>query len=292
MPAIVPELVGMASDPAISTTDLLRKALVVARRLAQAELSEWFNNELNGYPNGVDLPEYRKLNGHLQAWNPFRGYIPFMPSPAWMVEKLSQTPLRQSIAELEKLAQSENGVHCSFPPELEQMLMQGMQVKMRPSVKIPTTAIQAIPEIVRNRILEWALDLEEKGIVGEGMTFTAVEKQMVQERHYHFENVTSSQIQIGTSESNQTQNNSNDISALKALIEVLGNGIERGDIAGDIRDELRAEIDTLKAQAASPKPKWQIIKATAGSIKSVLENATGSMIATQALPYLAPFLHV
>ena len=38
MPALVPELVDMASTPAVSTADLLRRALVVARRLAAPEL--------------------------------------------------------------------------------------------------------------------------------------------------------------------------------------------------------------------------------------------------------------
>ena len=33
---------------------------------------------------------------------------------------------------------------------------------------------------VRNKILDWALLLEENGIVGEGMTFTEVEKQTAQ----------------------------------------------------------------------------------------------------------------
>mgnify|MGYP005753036751 CR=1 FL=1 len=33
---------------------------------------------------------------------------------------------------------------------------------------------------VRNKILDWALLLEENGIVGEGMTFTDVEKEKAQ----------------------------------------------------------------------------------------------------------------
>ena len=53
MPAIVPELVTMASDPAVSAGDLLRRALVVAKRLAVPELVEWINAELNGYEGKV-----------------------------------------------------------------------------------------------------------------------------------------------------------------------------------------------------------------------------------------------
>lgn len=44
MSALVPELVNIASDPAVSTGDLLRRALVVARRLAVPEFVDWINS--------------------------------------------------------------------------------------------------------------------------------------------------------------------------------------------------------------------------------------------------------
>ena len=37
MPALIPELIAMASDPTVKTTDLLRKAWVAARQLKQPE---------------------------------------------------------------------------------------------------------------------------------------------------------------------------------------------------------------------------------------------------------------
>lgn len=55
-------------------------------------------------------------------------------------------------------------------------------------------------------------------------------------------------------------------------------------------DELRAELATLKAQANSPKPKWEIIKATARSIKTVAEGAAGGLIAGLAQPHMATLL--
>lgn len=62
MPALVPELVDMASTPAVSTADLLRRALVVARRLAVPEFVDWINSELNGY-GAVEVPDYRTIEG-------------------------------------------------------------------------------------------------------------------------------------------------------------------------------------------------------------------------------------
>lgn len=61
MTALVPELIDMASNSAVSVSDLLRRALVIARRLNVTELADWIGAELNGYKG--DVPDYRKIRG-------------------------------------------------------------------------------------------------------------------------------------------------------------------------------------------------------------------------------------
>jgi len=289
MTAIVPELVNMATDPSVSTSDLLRKALVVARRLEIKELADWINCELNGY-SGQDIPEYRHVRSELKAMNPVRGPIPLYLPSAEMAEALTASHLRQSLPELVALSKSTTGLFSYFTAELEHSLMEMMQYPMRPVLSLSTTQLHGVIEIVRSRILEWALDLEGNGVLGEGMTFTPQEKQIVQQQHYHFGDVTGSQIQIGSDGASQTLTQTADAEALKALIAVLREVVTQGKVAGEAGEELRAELATLEAQAASPRPKLQVIKAAALSIKSVLENAAGGIISVQALPYLTPFL--
>lgn len=293
MPALVTELVNAAIDTSVSSADLLRRALVTTKRLGVPELIDWISSELNGYYSG-GVPDYRRVQGQLMAENPIHGPIPFF-APSEMAEMLSDFEVRQSIPELIQLAQSTTGIYSHFPANVEHTLMQMMRetngVMMRPALRFSTVQVQGIIEKVRSRVLEWALDLETKGVLGEGMTFSQEEKQMVQQQHYHFGDVSGSQIQIGSNGSNQTQNQSgSDMAALSALIELLHDAIQQGRVAGEVRDELQAELATLQAQAASPKPKWAVIKATAGSIKAVLENAAGGVIAAQALPYLTALL--
>lgn len=213
-----------------------------------------------------------------------------------MAELLSDFAVRQSVPELMQLAQSTTGIYSHFPANIEHTLMQMMReangVTMRPALRFSNVQVQGVIEKVRSRVLEWALDLEAKGVLGEGMTFTQQEKQTVQQ-HYHFGDVSGSQIQIGSNSSNQTQTQTQtggDMAALSALIELLRDAIQQGRIEAEVRDELQAELATLQAQAASPKPKWAVIKATAESIKAVLENAAGSVLAAQALPYLTALL--
>lgn len=291
MPALVPELVDMASTPTVSTADLLRRALVVARRLAVPELADWLNSELNGYDYAAPVPDYRIIYGQLMVYNDVRGYdIPCMTPDDKTAEYLRRYSEHQSVPVLEQLLAGDGQLVKHFPVSLEEQLMHSMMVPMRPKLVFSKPQMQGIVEVVRNRILEWALDLEGRGIIGEGMTFTQQEKLAVQQIHNHFGDVFGSQIQISSNGSTQTQANTKgtDLEAIKGLIQALGAALEAAQ--GDAADELRAELATLKAQADSPKPKWEIIKATARSIKTVAEGATGNILAGLAQPHLATLL--
>ncbi len=281
----------MASDPNVSTADLLRRALVVARRLAVPELVDWLSQEMNGYDDRESIPEYRTMWGQLEVLQPVTGeHIPFLIQNAEKDELVRCHSEGQPISVLESIAASEGEIVKYFPTTIEQKLMDSMRVRMRPRLVFSSAQVRGIVDGARNKILEWALDLEGRGIVGEGMSFTAQEKQAVQEQHYHFGNVSGSQIQISSNGSTQTQANTTgtDIEALKGLVQALGAML--ADAKGDTADELRAELATLKAQADSPKPKWEIIKATARSIKAVAEGAAGGLIAGLAQPHMATLL--
>ncbi|TLP69618.1 hypothetical protein FEA48_29440 [Pseudomonas nitroreducens] len=232
------------------------------------------------------------MKGQLVVENPIHGPIPLFADPDF-VDDLTDFPIRQSLPELIEVSKSTTGIFSHFPTSVEQRLMRMIEesngVALRPALKFSTVQINGVIEKVRSRVLEWALDLEEKGVLGEGMTFSPEEKQIVQQQHYHFGDVSGSQIQIGTSESSQHQAGG-DMTALMALIKHLAGVIRKDAIDVGTRTELEAELATLRAQAASPKPKWPIIRATASSIKSVLENAAGGALASQALPYLAALI--
>ena len=291
MPALVPELVDMASNPTVSTTDLLRRALVVARRLAVPELADWINSEMNGFSHDAPVPGYRVLYGELVAYNDVRGHdIPCATPDDRTSEYLRRHSEHQSIPVLEQLLAGNGKIVRHFSASIERQLEESMQFPMRPKLVFSKPQVQGIVEVVRNRILEWALDLEGRGIKGEGMTFTPQEKLAVQQIHNHFGDVSGSQIQISSNGSTQTQTNTTgtDIEALKGLVQALGAALV--DAKGDTADELRAELATLKAQADSPKPKWEIIKATARSIKAVAEGAAGGLIAGLAQPHMATLL--
>lgn len=202
MTGLVPELVNAAMDPSLQTTNILRRALVIASRLHVTPLAEWLKKEMNGYSEKDDIPNYRKITGELKLNNPINGLIPFF-LPSEIAENLSSINLRLSIIELIELANGEGEIFHIFPIRQQEFLMNCMEIPMQPLCLLSKHKIKTIIEHTRNLSLEWALDLESKGIIGEGMTFSEREKRIVQEQHYHFGDVIGSQIQAGSNQSQQ-----------------------------------------------------------------------------------------
>jgi len=85
----------------------------------------------------------------------------------------------------------------------------------------------------------------------------------------------------------QTVTSTQKEAALEALLPWLAQVIAQGQLQQEACAELQAELDTLKAQAASPNPKWPVIGAVAGSVRAILEGAGGGVLAAQAMGWLA-----
>src|SRR4051794_29643027 len=91
--SIVLELQRDALDPNAKVSDLLRKAMVVARKLRINELEGWLKFEVNGYPEDhTDFPAYRFMEGQVKALNPYRGWIPVVFEDPKLARSCSRRP--------------------------------------------------------------------------------------------------------------------------------------------------------------------------------------------------------
>jgi hypothetical protein len=57
---LLDDIINLATDDKQSIVVLLRKCLVLAHRLKNAQLTSWVNKELNGYGEHNAVPDYRK----------------------------------------------------------------------------------------------------------------------------------------------------------------------------------------------------------------------------------------
>ncbi|MBY0315622.1 MAG: hypothetical protein K2Q26_08890 [Bdellovibrionales bacterium] len=82
-----------------------------------------------------------------------------------------------------------------------------MGIELKPSLHISLAALSKILDSVKNLILSWALKLEEDGIVGGDVSFSADEIQKASRANYNitniYGNIVESQVQQGTSQSTQ-----------------------------------------------------------------------------------------
>jgi hypothetical protein len=89
--------------------------------------------------------------------------------------------VRQSIGSLHDVVNSESGyVQVAFTEHemsaLRPLFERHMQSWIQPFRMFSKPQVSAVFDAVRNRILDWTLNLEAEGILGEGMTFTPQEK--------------------------------------------------------------------------------------------------------------------
>jgi hypothetical protein len=122
MNSIVLDLQRDALDTKVRVSDLLRKALVVARKLGLQDFQRWIEVELNGYGDAKEVPQYRVVTGRVRAWNPYQGWIPIIFKDPKEAEIASTRPCGQSIAELENLiarSSDDGSYHMPFPPSVQ-----------------------------------------------------------------------------------------------------------------------------------------------------------------------------
>ncbi len=283
MPKLILELQRDAMDGGQTATDLLRKALVVARKLGITEFQDWVTHELNGYPPETEIPDYREVVGEVKAWNPRNGWIPVFIEDTNLAKVCSRRHLGQSIGTIEALVR-DNGtqtLHAPFPPDMEADFMKNMGKPFKPTLHVGANQASGILEAVKNTILNWALDLESRGVLGEDMSFTVQEKQAADE--IRTVNIQNFQGVLGDVQNSSITQNLN-MSIVKGDFDSLRNyllsvGVDSSDInklgssveadpqpenKGQLGPEVSSWIGRMVSKAASGA--WQIAVGAAGSL--------------------------
>jgi hypothetical protein len=181
MKSLVHELQQEAMNPNSRLSDILRKALVVASKLKVDEFKIWIESEMKGYPKAEDIPFYRRVNGSVKAWNPYNGWIPVIVQDSRINDLISNRSIGQPISELESLChQKDEGEALQVPLPHDWIMKlfsksEEYRLGMVPTLIIDKSKLIGILDAVRNEILNWILELESQGILGDGMSFSTDE---------------------------------------------------------------------------------------------------------------------
>jgi hypothetical protein len=170
--SLLKEIQEAAVDSKTDIVQVLRKCRVLASRLNHDELKSWVQKELDGYLPGEAVPDYRVKR--CQSKGQFVGFagsqlknapIPTQNLPQEFQEGITKVRFRESISALQNLAQTgdKDSFGSPWPTELIQAyageFYEGM-VLVEAHQVIPRNAIVSVIETVRNRVLNFALEIE------------------------------------------------------------------------------------------------------------------------------------
>lgn len=122
----------------------------------------------------------RKLKGEVKAWNPYHGWIPVILQNDEIDKAISEYLVSDSIPNLMNVYDNSGGntAVLQFGASMNQMLSKSCSFGTKYALMIGVNQIYNIMEKTRNIVLDWAITLEENGILGEGLQFTEQEKDI------------------------------------------------------------------------------------------------------------------
>lgn len=172
---LINDIINELIDTKKSISSPLLKTKVLASRLQNDELLEWITNELKGYENDDNLPEYRIYKGNLTGTyiNGTMQYndqpVPTIGMNESLVKLVLDINFNQSISSLENLLEENNSgsLERTLPAELTGLIQDNWRKIDNPNlqlvnckVSISVNAITEVLSVVRNNLLDFMLNID------------------------------------------------------------------------------------------------------------------------------------
>ena len=283
---IVLELQRDCLNASASISAILRKAKAIASKLDLDELVEWFDQELNGYECQMQaLPPHRKGVGAPKFKNPYHGWCPIMAADDEFGNAIRTGFLPQPISELESLAAGPKSdlLIMGYHPVLEQAIQRQLPTPMECALHFPQDQVRSALDFVRNKVLDWTLALEKRGITGEGFTFNSQEKEDAVAVTNHIYNSTVGVI--GAVSGNATISNLTTVSGsvdFARVHDLLTQITEaKGALPKHVASDLEAPLKDLE-EGAKQKNGTKV-KAALVAMIPILQGAAGNIVAAGIL---------
>jgi hypothetical protein len=298
---LLAEIQREATDANSPVSALLRRCQILAFRLKNEAFKRWVGYELNGYPDGAELPPYRApMQGVLKAtvMNPARWMkgilVPRSLLPNY-ARDIGTFSFRDGVSAMEAtVAEARRAevttLRTPIPPELfADLEIMEMSTTVEMWVELPVTAYASVLDSVRNRALQFALEIEvEKAVAGE----VASNHEPVSEDRVNrlvSTVVYGGNVNVGAGDGPVTQINVGVTPGdLTSLIDALkGLGVPAEDI-----ESLRAAIDQDQHETdekPGPRTREWIGRMTMAAVRGagyVGGGATATVIGTAVAKYL------
>jgi hypothetical protein len=166
------DVIAILSSNDGSLTEALLKTKILLHQIGKKELTDWVNDELNGYANKGAVPPYRVVSAQVLAnasngaWRITSHPIPLYHLKPERREDLEVSRMAESLAVLEDLASKddEGTITRPLPMEANGLLSKGLgngYVIERAWCELNKFEIKNILVQVRSRLLDFLLELRD-----------------------------------------------------------------------------------------------------------------------------------
>lgn len=250
---LLDKIIDLATDIHQPLSVLLRQCVVLAHQLSNDSLKMWANQELNGYTDSKNLPEYRIMRAG--ALGVFRAGYAFpsitRPIPPSAMEKphrwaAETVRLTEPVSAYENCLQSPKGHALMYEWNADLIgyyqssFIEGHALA-RAWQEVPFSAIAGVLDTIRTRVLNVALDIKKE--IGESDSdLKKVElnpKEAEKVNHIVINHIYGGTVFVGSEQQIRIQNiavgNWNDLN--KALLAAGIGESEIGELSGAIQQD-------------------------------------------------------
>ena len=181
--------------------------------------------------------------------------------------------------------------------------MDFFKLDVQPTLHISQPSVHSILDAIKDTILRWSLELEQNGILGEGMTFSEQEKKSAVQLNLEINSLVSANMNQNQSSSqvnqsftapvgavqngnyniaNVSQNNGTDNADILNAITELRQQISTSTLSPNLQEVADEALDTLQEEIVSPTSKPAKIKAAWMNICTVIEKAKDPIVLINA----------
>ncbi|MCQ2815542.1 MAG: hypothetical protein MJ227_04705 [Bacilli bacterium] len=146
----------------------LKRMLIIASDLKNAKLISWVKNELYGYENSDDLPDYRKMHGYFKITY-VSGYTKISDQPigaAILPDNLQDFAIykcKDSISAIEDVSKSDRCPILPYADLIPYLKKQSSLINiLNFYMELPTSSFKKIVDCVSRELMDILLEIDSK----------------------------------------------------------------------------------------------------------------------------------
>jgi hypothetical protein len=291
---IVLELQQDCLNNGIPASTILRKAKVIAVKLGLDDLRNWIDAELGGYTCKVDdLPDHRKGIGQPKFHNPYHGWCTIMTDSGWFGKLIQTVYLNQPVSEIESLKNGKGDIIIMrYNSSISEKIQNNMPVKMEVALHFSKNILESSLDFIRNKTLDWSLELEQRDVIGQGLTFGERDKTEAQMVTNHIYGGNFGVLGSVTGDANNSGFYSTNGDLLIEKSQEITKKIEEALPALPSKTQIliRENIENITTELAQENPSSKTIQESFRSMRTVLEGMTGNIAASGIIAVISQLL--